>query len=860
MNNSDFDIDSFLTNLKKICDAGVTQPVITRQLLNFNLNISPSIFCNFDDNDSTEVTLQLIWKILFQAIEVNSSNVKLEILASLTLFMIRITPFYPELMIDSFSEVVRFFDYDPTLSPVIIGAFTYLTKYFSPPFLLSFLQKIQIFKHFKAEDDLTESVVDAVKEFSKFPLEWTENLLFVFLKSSKKIIPRHLTRAIAIVVGFAPYFFIPKIIDFFKDELESRLNLFGFIFSMNQFDIKKIEITELVKASFKILNSEKPTFQEIGNSLLILGLCDNLVVEIDEENNIVSLSYDQLNCKIQLSKVLPQTSFYSLKLPIKYYKINESDSILVTSAKFKSMAKFAKEKIFLDDASKTFENILKQDFNDVVSCCLQSLADCINDIKIDPIELRIILFSPKKSWFHSNVVLKLIQNFEINNIEENFALEIIDLLISFSLDKNASLSSGAISTILKFTLKSNYNKVLTILMNKFIYFDEIHYEKILKIIGLIYKKFGYNEKEYDWFTKSIVESIFFYFDNLKIVISILDFLTNIPSNNEIFKLMDIAYEIIYCFNNNMTGYFFPITYKNNFEIKTITNKFIQVNTSDLITNPSLSHENILQPMFVATKFVYKHEQNIENGFKLFNLIFPIFPHISTSYFYKNLSKHEESCIYAGDIYKKLKYINDVKIHAIWCNIILSYCETFPDTNAYLDIVISYLFGQTITDLKSLTSFCIFILSTYNKGKQVVINYLNKYSNYQIGQMLNYAKYIKKGEIFIIEFKSYEEKIPFDAIEFKQSDFEIKGSDIPELLVQTVNSDSVYQFLNVLEYANRNNYEIPSFTNYLNTKYNLILARWLIKNKKSFYTIEEAFQYLSTDFKEAAIFSLQNQSE
>ena len=45
MNNSDFDIDSFLTNLKKICDAGVTQPVITRQLLNFNLNISPSIFC-----------------------------------------------------------------------------------------------------------------------------------------------------------------------------------------------------------------------------------------------------------------------------------------------------------------------------------------------------------------------------------------------------------------------------------------------------------------------------------------------------------------------------------------------------------------------------------------------------------------------------------------------------------------------------------------------------------------------------------------------------------------------------------------------------------------------------------------------
>lgn len=232
---------------------------------------------------------------------------------------------------------------------------------------------------------------------------------------------------------------------------------------------------------------------------------------------IISFNYGEKyhDIRVPAKLLIHRSTFYRLSLPLSLLRPNKNENILVSSSKFHTLAYYAKEisnrkhnlndnekdeymrKINIDEITDIFHEVFNGEYNEFVSSAYQAISYCFKDSSIslykeikgnsDPNDfhmnldiklIRHILFCPMISWFHCIDVLKFIHSLNLNKIDSSLAIEIVGILIDFSLNKNSKLSDMASLAIMKFVTPDNCIQIIQMLIDKFSFFSIFEMEKL----------------------------------------------------------------------------------------------------------------------------------------------------------------------------------------------------------------------------------------------------------------------------------------------------------------------------------------------------------------------------------------------
>lgn len=490
-----------------------------------------------------------------------------------------------------------------------------------------------------------------------------------------------------------------------------------------------IDITCFIDIAFDILKERNAQF--IDDALQILSILSDLEVNIikpsenreeahkqldeskeenPEKNIIITFNYSEKYHDIQMpaSFLIYRSSFYRLSLPLSILKPSKSENILISSSKFHTLAYYAKEisaqkqsdnnddsmrQINLDEITQIFHDVFSGDYNEYVSSAYQAISTCFKDGKIDLYKnkdnnkdfhinmdiklIRHILFCPMISWFHCIDVLKFISTLNLSKIDLALALDIVDILIEFSLNKNSKLSSQAASTILDFATPDNYVKILEKLIKKNPFFDVFEMEKLLPPITSIVKRFGGFPPQFEYFLMSIIEIAPFMNDKYTAISLIFDLVTvSGIENRELIKgVIYQAYVFIVALYEISTG---KTWIQKTFNFADCLNSKkslwaeIDLKNIDIITDPTDNIRNVFELMRSSLNVVFTFEPLIDLDFdiSICERCFELFPYEVSKFIYKIVEEYPEKAIRMSHYYRSLKFINDNKIFQIWCRIVI----------------------------------------------------------------------------------------------------------------------------------------------------------------------------------------------
>lgn len=461
---------------------------------------------------------------------------------------------------------------------------------------------------------------------------------------------------------------------------------------------------------------ERNQIQTVDKSILAGDSNDDDYVDddYDKQNMIVVFNYRKANHNVHVPAplLIHRSTFYRLSLPIGLLKPNKNENILVSSSKFHTLAYYAKEisnrkhipnendnneymiKINIDEITSIFKEVFSCEYNEFVSSAYQAISSCFNEgsislyketnDNIDPTDfhmnlsvnlIRHILFCPMVSWFHSIDVLKFIRTLNLNKIDSSLAVDIVGILIDFSLNKNSKLSVQASTAIMNFVTPDNCVEIIQKLVGQFTFFDNFIMEKLLPPITNIIKRFG-SPPEFEYFLKSVIEIAPFLNDNYTTISLIFDLITVSGIENK--KLLTEAIRQAYVYIVSL----YEIATGKNWILKTINFNDvlnskkpliseIDLKNTDIITDPTDNIRTVFGLMRSSLNFVFTFEPLIDLDFDL-NICercFELFPLEVSRFIYKIVTEFPDKKVQFSHFYNSMKYMNDYKVYQIWCRIV-----------------------------------------------------------------------------------------------------------------------------------------------------------------------------------------------
>ncbi|OHT13881.1 hypothetical protein TRFO_15909 [Tritrichomonas foetus] len=554
----DRNVKNFLTSLQKIAIPQTQPSETTHILLNFQKEINFRFFENLS-NENLIFALKSIWISLFKSYSIQATSNKLLVSREVGFFLSRVTPFFPDQMSSAFSEAIKVIlnhklktnssdseinnkneqnnlndektdekmtEMISIIAPVAISSFSYISKAISSPIVSNFFRDTPILEFFNTKvHDFSEYIAPIIPTMKHIGYEFSYQLFKHILKDLDPFPTRNVVRTVSEIIFLYPTHFLPESIKILHDNLRGYLTIYAYLFTSFDITINEIDIQHLGTTALSVFSEQNPTSQDIDDALQILSVFSNMMImftgfsnnnlanqtnsndDNKDQNSIkVTFSIDRLKkVTFDYSLVKDRSSFYRLPLSLEFLTPKQTDNILILSSKYKTLAKLSKFKKNQTKISQIFNDILSQkEFTEQTSEALIALSRCYKYLQIDLKLLKKLIFLPLNSWLHSMNLLNVVKEMKIDDIDDAFALEMIDVLIQFILSKNSLLSGSASNLIIKFVSIENHKTVVQKIINLITFFDSFYLTKFLPILAQIFSIFN-DLFEFNWFIYSLIE-------------------------------------------------------------------------------------------------------------------------------------------------------------------------------------------------------------------------------------------------------------------------------------------------------------------------------------------------------------------
>lgn len=631
-----------------------------------------------------------IWMVLLETAANPSSTVRLASQRAMNVFLTRVTPYDPALVLDSFTEVVRSADFDVNAMIVIASSFAYLsTSFVARHRLHVFVDSTPVFDYLKSSDSaLSEHFVTIIGHLRHLGNAWLEKLLKHFLVKFESDNSRNVIKAIAAIVSHCPDVFLPEVMKCTKPETPGFLPLMSFLVGMNEGKLANIDLMPLAKQAVKALELVDTCPADLDSALQLLAMkSESFNVDVAHMGGKtfhikVWNASESAQADFSAERVDSRPSFYLIKLPIEFLKPEESDSLLIRNAKFKSLAQ--NEDLNVIEVYRIFEPYLLDEYGDKTSGALQGLQYCVNRIlngvtavKLNT-SIRKALFAKTQSWFHALDILKIVKEINPRIFTEVMGSrcfrELLHVVIGFCFCENSSLSKESVQALGCLTTPYNFDQVTETVVEECEYFDARHLSQALSIFITILKRINKSTTALEIFAQRVIECVGYYVDELDVISKIFGFFRYYSwPVDALAELIEVATAICYCSISVVNGKApspFPELTKDMIKHMTETVTLDLSNrTADMITSPSGDYRDFLRPMRQALRFLFFFD-NMDHTLIAINS-FVLFPRECSLYFLKkwqflSIESHKEI---VNLFLRQLQFIGDEEVPGIWCQIV-----------------------------------------------------------------------------------------------------------------------------------------------------------------------------------------------
>ena len=516
-------MQDFLAFLQNSKTKDFSQQQITQILLKIQNDINKNSF-NIKE-EKLENEIREILEFLFFSINVQSFSLKLAVERSMKIFLTKNYPFFPKNIERVFLSIAKSqttFDSEYS-SCLIIELFSFIIQKISVMRMEDFVDKANIFKFFTKKCqpifDLLPKIIPSLKCIG---FKWHKNLLKQFIKSQIEFYQIKTINAIIInYPKLSKYIFKTnniQLLSYILSTFENKIKI------PNDFDIENI---------LSILANTK-SIAEIDNCLSIFSSYQEYYKKRKAKHK-KSGSNNQFNVAIKDDEVIFETSISSQKIPIQkligrsgFYKLDglplnllipsnllnsrkfktdefnkyrdHDDTLFVLNAKFKKLASLAsdeKEKIFtIYKEYFLLMNHNEDKQNEFISPCLQSLPLCITffekNKEYPSFLLNNVMNHKPSSWVDAVDICRIFEALSPSSFAYIGGIKnVIYKLIDFATTKNDSLYQAACNAIIKISNSSNCDLILQCAYQKFDYFHQESFIKLLNLTINLSKKNGY---------------------------------------------------------------------------------------------------------------------------------------------------------------------------------------------------------------------------------------------------------------------------------------------------------------------------------------------------------------------------------
>lgn len=689
------EIDQFIAFIREI-EADPNKYDMNKVLYDFQHQINANVFYQISQNNNLLEIFKSIWNFLIAASGSPSSNTRVAACKSIGTFLSWIAPFYPELIRNSFVDVVCSMEANTKNSAVIASSFAFISSFVAEPFLPEFLKSIPIFQHFVLNDaTFSEHVAVVLSKLKHLGSEWLKSLLNLFLKQIEDNQDRILIRKIASIVGNDPTLYFQIVLDFIKPQIHKYMPLLTFLITTYQKEISStIDFTQVAAAAIDTISDDKSNLGDFDSALQILSIKSDSfnfsVTENNETNCTLKITNDsglEKQATIDLKKVISMPSFYMLKLPLNLLKPNpEKDSILVLGSKFKSIA--SNTSFDINEVFTIFEPFLQNGYNDISSSAIQAFALCINRVisgiphdKFHPI-IRKILFSKPINWYHSFDILKVINNIDsqlfTKKMGEKCFIELLECLINFCLCENESLANDSMKSLADQTYlnRRNLEKVIAIVISKCDFFELLKLDRCVSTITSILAKFSFSNHQSEnltFFSEKLIEAIPMYWSNVNFLCHVFNFFSLFKIDHGKRRVViNAAYCTIFSTIEIISGrtVAYKIKIDNSEYFKELIKNDLSSGSLDIIAEPGNDHKAFIYPMKCALFFIFGNAPKRE-AIATAMISHRLFPLECSEFYEKNwddgMDESDKTEI-LSNLLSILKFVSDERVHSTWCRI------------------------------------------------------------------------------------------------------------------------------------------------------------------------------------------------
>ncbi|OHT02329.1 hypothetical protein TRFO_07152 [Tritrichomonas foetus] len=616
----------------------VTMMTRFRKNLSFSW-ISKIVVTKEKKADPAHVIASIIRTILQYTVH-SDATVRVTAYSTLGGLLISITPFSAISFPGAFGEAIKDLEITPKLSIAIINMFMYLTRFTSPVFLEKYIIDVPVSFHFGVDvSEFIQFIPQTIKLMKDLPLELLRNIL----------------RSLICSCGRKPNAaFTSTIISLVELNFQPQMDVLMNYIQANDLDSAAVWLGPALLKDREVYNRLSPENRKLFFDYALkefnrkpLNLC-----QFEHACKTCALffrytkgtpAYEVIKNSVMSALRNDYPPVYKVRMlflptPLEELTDNPNDGDSLRSARLNALATHFEDNLETADPDKIAEMFVsyQNSDNDLYCTFVDSFSRCIAEmirhckgethLKL----LEFILKKKNKNWVHDEAVAHLIDSIETTPCVKVFPQFIdlaLDRLLDFELSSNDRLVETSLESIKKF---ASYD-ILDNLINRIIRSDW-HDEAVVARRFLLLNELAllFKTKLFSMFIRIGYESLFL-FENITTLSHIFAFLSNIEIRNvpqEIitFSLRFIVthYEIYTRKELDKIGFNIPVPDKY----------FLDTLDTDIVTNPTINHQDALMHMKNCYSFLLSHKPTEKNDIRsLFTIsmhLVPIFDSFALS--------------------------------------------------------------------------------------------------------------------------------------------------------------------------------------------------------------------------------------
>ena len=693
-------MDEFRALLSQAQASDAHSSDIQNVLLQIQKSVNFALFRNLP-LEQIESVLGEIWKFLLFSAAHSASSIRLASYRATGIFLLRITPYFPQQVQRTFSKVSEGSTVDLKSSAVIAASFAFISRTVALPYLERFLDTTPVYHDFAISDPIfSEHLGAIISNIGNVGLDWFRTLLHSFLALVATSTDRYLLHSIVAIVKHHPVELVSDILQFVKEQanMKAYLALVSFVLtSMKRVRFDDFDLYDVARESVDVLEkAEEANLTDIDSAMQILSIQSksfSLEIEgVDDDNLVLVLSGkgDKKQVAFNIKQYRNRTAFFLLQLPLRYAQPDiEKDGALTLTAKLLCMASVVvKHPELAPTLFQVVETNMQKEYCDIVSACMQAMSKCLFVLleqcdrkKVVSIVYKAIFTQPV-SWFHAADILRILDAIPVDEHEAFFGqgadIEIIDLWIRLCLSQNELVGKKAEKALVAAVRESSFEIVTTRICLHLDTYDRTSLMRLLRLLTLVLEKYPDQSKEHIKPTMWVViELCELYQDDIQVLEVSFEFLSHfeIDSIKESLKAcMSVMFAVMSAEIHLLSGELLgdPGHFQTCHEaVETAW----QAMNLDIISDAVLSYESCMRPLLAALKLfssITPRASDDASVLRFCRTTVCIFPHITVAILDKysaKLNPKASACLF-GDAMKRLEYIQDYSVAASLCKLVI----------------------------------------------------------------------------------------------------------------------------------------------------------------------------------------------